>query len=284
MKYKRYQMLIILCALCTLVLAACGSVTEDSADASEAIQSEEKTELTGDKSNTEQEPSDNGSNTEQEAQNSDLEAQLAVMADHKELWMQQLDYADDLVQYAVTDLDGNGNYELIVSQFGGTGQYTYSRFYEMTESGDELKECGTNFAEGDSQPDIMQNRVTVYQEADGSRVYMFLDYLKNGAAEYYESRHGLKLQDGQVTDTVLAGMACIMDGDEPVVTYQNTAGDSITEEEYLQAEYRAFPDQERSVAVLGWQSMEELEGLDRQQIIEQLKISAQQFAIEEEEM
>lgn len=87
-----------------------------------------------------------------------------------------------------------------------------------------------------------------------------------------------------VTDTVLASMACIMDGEESVATYQNTAGDSITEEEYLQAEYRAFPDQGRSVAVLGWQHMEDLEGLDRQQIIEQLKISAQQFAIEEEGM
>ena len=79
----------------------------------------------------------------------DLHAQLSVMAREKEVWAAQAEFANEICQYAVTDLDHNGRYEIIVANMGGTGMYTYSRFWEINEQCSGLTECETDFLEGD---------------------------------------------------------------------------------------------------------------------------------------
>lgn len=84
-------------------------------------------------------------------------AQLQIIAKNKELWLDGLNDEDAVYQYAVTDLDGNGRKEIIVSQKEGTENYIYSRIFQVNDSYDGLEECGTDFAEGASQPDREEN-------------------------------------------------------------------------------------------------------------------------------
>ena len=79
----------------------------------------------------------------------DVKKQLTIIAENKDMWITELEYADEVYRYAISDLDHNGRYEVIVSNMGGTGLYTYSRFFEVNETYDGLVECTTDFMEGD---------------------------------------------------------------------------------------------------------------------------------------
>ena len=103
---------------------------------------------------------------EEQTENSDVEDaddQLAVIARTRNQWVNDPDYADEMYQFAIADLDHDGRLELIVSNCGGTGIYTYSRFYRVEENG-TLKELKTSFVEGDSQPDLIADELTVYRK------------------------------------------------------------------------------------------------------------------------
>lgn len=65
-----------------------------------------------------------------------VDEQLQVIAENRSRWCPDLEYAGELCQYAVADLDRNGRYEVIVSDMAGTGLYTYSRFFEINDSYD----------------------------------------------------------------------------------------------------------------------------------------------------
>ncbi len=176
------------------------------------------------------------SNTKEEQQNaSEITAQIALIVREKDLWLQGMDYANDMVGYTITDMDGNGRLELIASNCGGIGHYTYSRFFEVNESYDGLTLCGTNFQEEDSQPDIMSNGevVVVYEDMQGIRYYLFEDMLHD-VADYYYITHAISLRNGTLSGTPLAisrESYSEVEG-HPANTYMRGDGESISQEEY----------------------------------------------------
>lgn len=197
--------------------------------------------------------------------------QLTVMAENKGMWTEDLEYADAVYQYAIADLDRNGRYEIIVSNMGGTGIYTYSRFFEINESYDGLIECATDFMEGDSQPDLISERLDTYIDDEGGFHYAVYDMTRNGAAEYYENVRELMLQDGKIVTKPIAYKSTIYNDGTPTVTCTDLEGNVITEE-YKNAAKNYFAGYQESTTCLGWQDVREL-GDDVEEIIKQLDVS-----------
>lgn len=216
-------------------------------------------------------------------------SQTRVIAENRDMWAGDPDYADDLYQYAVADLDHNGRYEVVVSNMGGTGMYTYSRFYEINENYDGLAECETDFVEGDSQPDLMTGSMggseaptntasllKTYMNEQGEFYYAVYDTMKNGAAEYYENVRSLTLQDGKILTTPIAYRTTIYNGETPSVTCTDASGNSISEEDYENAADEYFAGWQESETWLGWQDMNDL-GNNAEEIAAQLDQSLNVF-------
>ena len=232
-----------------LSLCGCGQVNEaddvEMETSEVAEQREENSELDGrqekvnELTSSEEEVqsgAETQSNTKEEQQDtSEITAQIALIVSEKDLWLQGMDYANDMVGYTITDMDSNGRLELIAANCGGTGHYTYSRFFEVNETYDGLTLCGTNFQEGDSQPDIMSNGevIIVYEDAQGIRYYLFEDMLHD-VADYYYVTHAVSLQNGTISGTPLA-INRVSYGEvesSPAYTYMTGDGELISQEEY----------------------------------------------------
>ena len=188
----------------------------------------------------------------------DVKKQLTIIAENKDMWTTELEYADEVYRYAISDLDHNGRYEVIVSNMGGTGLYTYSRFFEVNETQDGLVECTSDFMEGDSQPDIIVEKVDTYVDANGEFHYAFYDVLRNGVAESYENVRELMLRDGEIITKYIASKATIYEGECATITCNDGDGNTITEEAYETIVDNYFGDCEKEVTNLGWQDVRQL--------------------------
>lgn len=239
-----------------LSLCGCGQVKEDEAIPSkEEMQSSVETQ-----SNTKEEQKDA----------SEITSQIALIGSEKDLWLQGMDYANDMEGYTITDMDGNGRLELIASNCGGTGHYTYSRFYEVNETYDGLVICETNFTEGDSQPDIMSNGglVIVYEDEQGVRYHLFEDMLHD-VADYYYTKFAVSLQNGKVFGTPLAtNLVSYSDAEEyPTYTHMNGMGEVISQEEYASMISDTFPEEcKKYVVNWSWIEKQKLEKASRQEL------------------
>lgn len=242
-------------------LAGCGMVSGDDRTTGEKTQSEAR-------------------ETEEAAESWDIqtekEKQLLIMAEKKEMWLEEPEFADEVYRYAVTDLDHNGRYEVIVAHMGGTGLYTYSRFFEVNEKYDGLEECRTEFLEGDSQPDIISEKLVAYIDENGKFHYAVYDSVKNGAAEYYENVRELMLQDGEIKTNYIVSKSVTYNGEIPDVTCSDSEGNAITEAEYESGAERYFQGFQRNVISFGWQDVKELED-DAEGIARQLCVSLDIF-------
>lgn len=205
--------------------------------------------------------------------------QLYIMAENKEMWTEELEFANDVYQYAVADLDRNGRYEVIVSNMGGTGHYTYSRFFEVNEEYNGLIECTTDFVEYDSQPDIISSKLETYIDDKGEFHYAVYDLLKNGAAEYYENVRELMLRDGEIITNYIANKSTIYEDGTPVITCEDSAGNNLTEQEYEEAAGNYFAGYQKITTSLGWQDVSELE-TEVKVIAAQLDMSLNTFLYE----
>lgn len=187
-----------------------------------------------------------------------VDEQLRVIAENRSQWCPDLEYAGELCQYAVADLDRNGRYEVIVSDMAGTGLYTYSRFFEINDSYDGLTECGMNVQEGDSQPDLMDSTWEMFTNEQGEFLYVVYDLIRNSSAEYYENVRSLILQDGEVLmSSPIACRTTIYSYDSPdmSVSCKDADGNAISEEEYESAADNYFSGWQKSEIHLGWQDV-----------------------------
>ncbi|MBQ7841524.1 MAG: hypothetical protein IJ390_13720, partial [Lachnospiraceae bacterium] len=203
--------------------------------------------------------------------------QMVVIAENKEMWVENPDYANDLYQYAVADLDHNGRYEIIVANHGGTGRYTYSRFFEINEHYDGLTECETDFVEGDSQPDLISTELTTYMDDNGGFHYVVYDILRNGAAEYYENYRELVLKEGKITLIPIAYRTTIYGEETQSIICKDSDGNAISEEDFVNAAKTYFAGYQETVTKLGWQDVNDLE-TEPEKIVAQLQESAEVYA------
>lgn len=195
--------------------------------------------------------------SQDESENIGLQ-QLGVIAENIELWRVKYEDIIEKVYYAVTDLDQNGRLEIIVSDMGGTGSYSYSRFYEVNEQHDGLTECETDFIEGSSQPDIIvENTDAYYDTAKNIFYYIEKDFIKLSATEYNTYISAICLDEGKLITTAISNMTETYP--EYKVVYKDAAGGEITEAEHKMLVEQRFKNCDRYVAGFGWQDMSEME-------------------------
>ncbi len=184
--------------------------------------------------------------------------QERIIIEHQGMWKPHLDYANDYMAFSITDLDGNGRKEVISSQQGGSGNYTYSRIYEVTEEMDGLAEIGEALGALASQPDLIDDRWDCYYDASQDVTYYIVsDLMKNGPAQYSETTYAMHLKDGVLAVTPLAVKTqTYSEKDGPVCRCEDAQGAPITEEDYREIAQSSFPGCERKSIVLHWTRMQ----------------------------
>lgn len=224
--------------------------------------------------------------TEPAAEVYSIGRQLELFAAQTDLWAPEVEYANDWYCFTVTELDSDDKLDLIVSNFGGTGFYTYSHFYEIDEHG-QVTELETDFAEGDSQPDLIDDEMTVYCASlpEGvSQYFITGDYIKVSPREYYTDIRALSMVDDRLTQTVLARSSEIYEGEELQVniTWLDADGNEITEEKYhsAAADYFEPLGYEKKTAIFAWKDIEDLQGLSEKEIVQLLKESYEGFSVQ----
>lgn len=213
------------------------------------------------------------------------ERQIRIFAENKEMWAEGMDYANERHCFTVASLGNDGRLTLIVANQGGTGNYTYSEFYKTDEKG-ELKRLETSFTEGDSQPDIMEESMTVYSSfsTEGIRNYFIVyDMLKDSPDSYMYRVSSLSLWDDFITETPLASQSVIYSGEdysEQTISH-DCYGNELTEEEYDN-----FPDSyyggmglTKQTASFKWMDVSSLEGKNCEEVSAVLNESYMGFSL-----
>ena len=211
-----------------------------------------------------------------------IETQFQIINDHKEQWISTMDYANDAYHYAVTDLDQNGRLEIITSNTGGTGYYTYSQYYEINETLDGLTKCEQNLVEGDSEADIaMEDTVAFYDELTGNTYYIFYDCIR-AVDEYYETMRSISLQNGKIVDTSLASSMTEYKTGGENNTYQNMDGQEIDEDTYSKIADQVYSNLQKQKVTFGWKEFtgnQKIEDLTSDELMRMLRESYDKFTV-----
>lgn len=255
------------------LLSGCGAQEQDDQEQNYAEESEQ--------------PEQGEAGDASDSGNQSIQAQLELIVDHVDEWAFTMDYANDVYEYAVTDLDKNGRLEIIAANMGGTGYYTYSNFYEVNETFDGLQLCERDVEEGESQADLGDADVDAYYDSEtGVIYYMFRDYIKNGAAEYYGVQIAVSLVDGKLTEEPIAFYSEIYTDSGCDISYRDAEGQEITAEEYESAADTVFAGMEKQAAQFLWleyygsEGVEELKDLSRKEMLEVLWESYEGFVFQ----
>lgn len=215
------------------------------------------------------------------------ERQIELFALNRMVWAKEPGYADDRYCFTVAGLTNDGRPTLIVSNQGGTGMYTYSDFYKIDENGD-LKKLETSFQEGDSQPDMMEENMTVYSSfsKEGIKNYFIVyDVLKDSPDTYLYRVSSINIWEDFVMETPLASQKVVYEGEngQARITSSDCNGNALTEEGY-----DAFPDSyygsmglTKKKAVFKWIEVKSLEGMSDGEAVEALMQSYEGFSMGE---
>ena len=196
----------------------------------------------------------------------DILPQLDLIAACSDEWFAE-QYDGEYNLYAVTDLDGNGRLEIIAANQAGSGLYTWSSYYEVNGTLDGIDMLETNFGEGESQPDLTVDETVCYFD-DGVYWFIETDILRNGYAENFLFLSAIAVNGDAVEYRPLGvrrmtyeevesaeGESEEAEEAEPTITYHDTDGNEITEEQFFDTD-RHFPGAEKLTARFCWIEIE----------------------------
>ncbi|WP_367565976.1 hypothetical protein [Lacrimispora sp.] len=210
-----------------------------------------------------------------------VENQLRVISENSSMWLNDTD--DGSSGFAVTDLDHNGRLEIIFSSCQGTGFYSYNQIWEVNREFDAIELCEAETKEGDSQADIMVQSVPLFYDSESNAYYyIFDDLLKNGAAEYYENKRAILLQEGKLLETPLAYKSTIYsDSNSSKITCTDADGKEISEEEYDNIADQFFGKYEKHQVSIGWitNALDPLQDMSMERLLSALKESYNSFVV-----
>lgn len=207
-----------------------------------------------------------------------FDEQINLIASNADLWKQDVEYG--VWGYVITDLDHNGQLEILSCSVQGTGFYSYIKAYEVNKDGTELNDLMKELTyRTDSSPDIMVSSVPVYFDKESNRYYyIFDDMIRSGMAEYYENKRAVSVVDDLWKEIMLADKATIYtDADHAKVTCSDGNGNEISEARYAEIADIVFSNLESGEACFNWTTTDndEFSSLSVPQLIENLKSAAQ---------
>ncbi|MGX8698636.1 MAG: hypothetical protein ACSW8F_01730 [bacterium] len=239
-----------------LSLAACAGKTEEKPEPSPApVEEPAPTSPEGAPMNPDLPTTPEVTPTPEDFEEPDYEEQLWLLADAYDIW-KPIEDLRAMQQVCVTDLDGNGRLELLSASMGGSGLYTWTELYEVAEDRSGLVPVEYDWGgDGASEPDLMVETLPAY-DAEETRWYVVGDFLRNGYAESFETLYAFCLRNGTVLHEVLGTYHYTVDeGSNVTETWQNAAGESITEEEY--ESLRRCEGKSPVTVRLGWKELED---------------------------
>ncbi|MBR0130813.1 MAG: hypothetical protein IJM08_05890 [Firmicutes bacterium] len=187
---------------------------------------------------------------------SSTEGQLKLLADNKDVWF----HSDAEHLYTVTDLDENGRLEMIASLVEGSGQFSYSYFYEVSSDYKSVEPVEYTYGQEHSEPDLGGlARIRCYR-VPGDNVYIVNDVIRINADEVYDVQDYICLKNGAVNVEDLAwcmmlspGYTCRSDNRTEVYYYSGGDGsETLDAGGYINYCDGFFEPYERLVCTLGW--------------------------------
>ncbi len=216
-----------------------------------------------------------------------VEQQIEVFAKNRTVWAGDIEYADERYCFTLAELTNDGRPVLIVSNQGGTGIYTYSSFYKINKSG-ELQKLETSFREGDSQPDIIEDSMTVYSSFSKEGIknhFIVHDLVKDSPDTYLYRVSSLNITDDFVLETPLASQWVVygVEGDLASTTGEDCNGNALTPEEYDNFADRYYGDMglTKKTALFKWMDVKSLAGMSDKAAVELLRQAYEGFSMSE---
>ena len=221
-----------------------------------------------------------------------LNDQLVLIAENSDKWKIGVEPTEDEEvlegpgwHYAVTDFDMNGRLEIVTSEVAGTGMYTTSKFYEVSEDFTSIEEVKWDFPAGDSEPDITVEMADAFMDKDkGEYYYIFDDVLNVSAADIHETLYSLCLKDGEMKSSVIGSshMYSSDDGENVETEYKDKNGKIVTLEEYEELDAKEYPNSTKGSLTIGWNKIDGFDNEfpeDAESIRDMLEFSSTGFAI-----
>ena len=150
------------------------------AKAPEEAPTESQTETTAATTTTQTEETITETETQKEY-SSDIDSQMDIIVKSYDfIWSDYFVYSEAYpgTSFAVTDLNHNGRLEVIVSSIQGSGAFSLTNFYEISEDYSTLERLKVN---GEDEPDAAGDFLMSKDSAD--HVALYACYMKDG--EYY---------------------------------------------------------------------------------------------------
>ena len=212
--------------------------------------------------------------------------QIKLFAENREIWTEGMDYANDVFRFTVAGLSNDGRLVLIVSNQGGTGIYTYSNFYKIDKKG-ELQKLESSFQEGDSQPDIIRESMTVYSSFSTEGIknhFIVYDLIKDSPGTYFERVSSLCVSDDFVLETPLASLQTVYEGEgySAHITGEDCSGNALTKGEYenFADTYYGNMGLTKKMAAFKWIDVKTLEGMSGEEAEKLLTEAYEGFSME----
>ncbi|MCH5268506.1 MAG: hypothetical protein J1E62_09195 [Lachnospiraceae bacterium] len=134
----------------------------------------------------------------------DKAEQLECISKNNDIWMNDDTDSEFQLSYnhfAVTDLDQNGQLEIIASTgLYGTGKFTATRFFQVSADGTTLRRI-IDHAE---DIDIVDALDTAYHDAKNKYYYVGMNLQRGGSTDYDGWYGAITLENGMLTDRTYA--------------------------------------------------------------------------------
>ncbi|MBQ6296006.1 MAG: hypothetical protein IJK80_09100 [Firmicutes bacterium] len=169
---------------------------------------------------------------------SDPAEQVKLIAENRDLWLSTDPQQADLTQYAVADMDENGRLELISTVMEGTGRFSTTRFYEVSEDFSKLEPVEYDLDGAQSEADLGWTGSFRSYKGELGNFVVASDQMTNGYAENYYYEDFFVLRDGVVNAGTISYCLVLAedsngDGEPELHAYYYASGD---EEEELTPE------------------------------------------------
>ncbi|MBP5168313.1 MAG: hypothetical protein ILP14_03830 [Oscillospiraceae bacterium] len=156
-------------------------------------------------------------------------------------------------RYAVTDLDHNGQLELIAAALHPVDRSNNLKVWELSADNSSFTECTTVVPEGESFPDIISNSADTYYDAESDTwYYLFLDHIMLSDANVYDVNCSVKLKDNSISYEQHAISHTEVVNGAMSTSYMDNNGLSISPDAYNDAAVNAFAGAERSSTNFDW--------------------------------
>ncbi len=217
---------------------------------------EEMKETTAEVSDTEEQTAESLINDPEElhAYVTDADEQISLIVERFPVWHDE-ELSQEKFMYAVTDLDHNGRLEVLMSALEGTGLYTHSEIYEVSEDRSKLVHINWEKEAGFSEPDIIVDAVNAYYDPEKNTYhYIFDDLLRVSNMESQDSVCAFTYADGKVQVEWLASLYQTVneDGESVNEEYRDASGAEIAPDEYFEAAEKRFASLKPVYVQISW--------------------------------